>query len=65
MPGDSFVWNNDEIQPGNSQTGTVIFDVPQRSVPRIGTSGNLSVVQFSDAGSDKAERTIGVIRLYK
>jgi len=65
MPGNSFIWNDDEIQPGNSKTGTVIFDVARRSLNRIETSGNLTLVQFSDAGSDQPERAVGVIRLYK
>ena len=68
MPGDSFVWNDEEIQPGNSQTGTVIFDVPNKQVGKFATSGNIVIFQFSDAdvsSPEEAESTLGFIRTYK
>lgn len=63
MPGDSFVWESDEIQPGNSRTGTVTFDVAPAAARAMDTSGNIGVAQFSDAGQD-AKRRIGLIRTY-
>jgi len=67
MPGESFVWNSDKIPPESSRMGTVVFDIPRRRVPEIERSGNLTVLQFSDASSfsDRAEHAIGIIRTYR
>jgi hypothetical protein len=69
IPGDSFVWNSDPIQPGNSRTGTVVFDVSDDAVPELETNGNLTLYQFSDLQNilDEAppERTAGVFRTYQ
>lgn len=65
MPGDSFVWNSEELQPGTRRTGSVTFDVSNKDVKRMLTSGNINILQFSDAGSDVAAKAIGVIRTYK
>jgi hypothetical protein len=67
MPGDSFTWNDDEIQPGETRTGTVIFDVPDASLGELDRSGNVFVLNFSDAGStvEEAGTTVGVIRTYQ
>lgn len=68
MPGDSFVWNDDEIQPGNSRSGTVTFDVPENRVDTIEESGVIAVYQFSDADTESVEDvegTVGYIRIFK
>lgn len=65
-PGSSFVWNSDELQPDQSQTGTVVYDVPTKYASEIARSGNLEVLQFSDASafSDSPEKRVGIIRTY-
>lgn len=64
MPGDSFVWNDDPIQPGNSRTGTIIFDVPARRVAKMEEDGNLLIAQFSDKARDGSTMALGLIRTY-
>ena len=65
LPGDSFVWIGDELQPGAAVTGTVVFDVPTRFASELDRTGNLVVLQFSDVDSfDAPQRRIGVIRTY-
>lgn len=65
-PGTSFVRNSDPIQPGNSKTGTVVFDIPKSIVKHIDTDGDLIILQFSDAGQRvrDAKQRVGIIRTY-
>jgi hypothetical protein len=66
MPGNSFVWGSDEIQPEESRTGSVIFDLPNRAVKKLGNSSaaaNLIILNFSDIESDPPD-LVGTIRLY-
>lgn len=67
-PGSSFVWNSDPIQPDQSQTGTVIFDIPTNYVSLVARNGNLIVYQFSDASNasfdEQPHKRVGVIRTY-
>lgn len=65
LPGDSCVWNDDEIQPEQSTQCSVIFDVPTKRLKELDRSGNVSVLQFSDAGSDYAEKRIAIFRTYR
>lgn len=62
---DSFVWQAEDIQPGNSQSGTVIFDVPKKAAKAVDSDGNLAVVNFSDADRRRARLPVGVIRTYE
>lgn len=67
MPGDSFVWNSDPIQPGNSRTGTVVFDVSEKAADDLDQGGNVYVFQFSDASAssiEEIEGTAAVLRTY-
>ncbi len=51
------------IQPGESKTGDVVFDVPSRAVSELDKTGNIIVVNFGDAAQSPSG-TIGVIRTY-
>jgi Domain of unknown function (DUF4352) len=55
-----------ELQPDQRITGAVVFDVAKRRWHALGTSGNLIVLQFSDAADNSrpAKKRIGVIRTY-
>jgi Domain of unknown function (DUF4352) len=44
----SFITQDSEIQPGESRTGDVVFDLQPRFMRHLGTSGNLFVVNFGD-----------------
>lgn len=62
----SFLWQGKEIQPDTTQTGTIIFDVPQEAVDNLDKDGNINILNFSDAESygGRAKLPIGVIRTY-
>lgn len=62
----SFQWQFEDIQPGTTQTGTVIFDVPQEAVEGLEKDGNLSVLNFSDAEflAGRPKLPVGVFRTY-
>src|SRR4051812_24438187 len=55
-----------DLQPDQRMTGAVVFDVAKRRWHALGTSGNLLVLQFSDAADNSrpAKKRIGVIRTY-
>jgi hypothetical protein len=67
LPGESFVWNDEDIQPGEERVGTVIFDVPDSAVGGLDTDGNLYVTNFSESGVDASEikTTVAVLRTYQ
>jgi hypothetical protein len=65
----SFMWKSNDIQPGESQTGDLVFDVPNRAAALIAQDsrqggGNLDFLNFSDAGNWDTASTYGAIRLY-
>jgi hypothetical protein len=54
-----------EIQPGESATCDVVFDVPTSAVAQAAKTGNLDVLNFGDDFSgDSPTGTFGVIRTY-
>jgi hypothetical protein len=62
----SFSWQGEKLQPGATQTGHIVFDVPRKAVRRIASEGQLVVVDFGvDMTYDDAAREIGVIRLWR
>jgi Domain of unknown function (DUF4352) len=60
----SFLWQGEEIQPDTSQTGTVIFDVPQKAIEDLDRFANLRILNFSDAGRANPRLPVGVFRTY-
>lgn len=62
----SFLWQGQELQPGASQSGHLIFDVPKREVRRIAEDGQLTVVDFGvDLSYPDEVPELGIIRLWK
>lgn len=53
------------IDPGESRTGTVAFDVPEDVVDSLETSGNVFVKPFAQAAFEGDQATIAVLRTYK
>lgn len=62
---DSFVSQFKEVQPQGSQTGTVAFDVPDSVLPKLETTGNINIVNFSDEEAGLDAREVGTIRTYQ
>lgn len=53
------------VQPGESTTCDVIFDVPSNRIDQLATVGNLVVANFGDdLSGPEAVRTYGIIRTY-
>lgn len=61
---ESFLRGADEIQPGSTETGTVVFDLPDSAVKGIERSGNVVIANFSDSQRNRARLPLGVIRTY-
>jgi len=59
----SFLWQGQEIQPQNSQVGTVTFDVPSSVLTDLEKGGNLDFGNFGSEGEEGHE--IGTIRTYQ
>lgn len=62
---DSFVNQRDsKIQPGETRTGAVVFDIPIAAIKLLGKPGStLYVLPFSQVGLERPER-LGEFRLY-
>lgn len=55
----------DEIQPDETFTGKVIFNVSPKAAKALDEDGNFDVLQFSDAdGFSEPTKRIGIIRTY-
>lgn len=57
----------EEMQPEETRTGTVVFNVPARRANGLSKDGNLVVLQFSDAGTfgnESPSKRVGFIRTY-
>ena len=55
----------EEIQPDETLTGSVVFDVPAQHVSEFKQDGNVTVLQFSDSsGIGTPEQPVGIIRSY-
>ena len=66
--GNSFELNNAAIPPGGTKTGTLIYDVRAPHAAEFDRSGNITILQFSDAGAKsikKLKKPFGVIRTYQ
>lgn len=62
----SFVWQSEEIQPEETLTGTIVFDIPEKAAAEFQSAdaaGNLAITNFSD-GINEEPSIVGVIRLY-
>lgn len=59
----SFMSQDGDIQPGESRTGDVIYDLQPRFMKDLGTTGNLYVVNFGDDISSAT--TAAVLRTYR
>jgi hypothetical protein len=60
----SFVGGSKEIQPDNTATGAVVFDVPTKRLHEIETNGNLEIGDFSEPSHSRL-KTVGVFRTYR
>jgi hypothetical protein len=56
--------NKDDIQPDQTVTGVMVFDVPPERVTDLDTNGNLDIVNFSDEFSFGKPKQIGTFRTY-
>lgn len=61
---DSFLWQGEEIQPGATQTGALVYDIPDRFAANVETDGNIAVFAFADAARSVPKLPYGLIRLY-
>lgn len=61
----SFLGQDTPIQPGDSQIGTVVFDLPSSSFKALGREGNLDIVNFGSKGEVLTQEEIGTIRTYQ
>jgi hypothetical protein len=61
----SFLWQGTAIQPQNSQTGTVTFDVPDKLLSELNKSGNIDIANFGSEEEVEAQKEIGTIRTYQ
>ncbi len=62
----SFLGQDTPIQPGDSQVGTVVFDLPSSSFKKaLGNKGNLDIVNFGSKGEVLTQDEIGTIRTYQ
>lgn len=61
---DSFVWRSMELQPHESMTGTLVYDVPANAAGHLETDGYLSIGNFRDDPGAGRPRQLGVIRTY-
>jgi Domain of unknown function (DUF4352) len=63
----SFLGQDTPIQPGDSQVGTVVFDLPSSAFKALDTEGegNLNIVNFGSRGEIFEQGEIGVIRTYQ
>ncbi len=61
----SFVTNNESIQPGESKTGDVIFDLPPSIIKKVlgGEKGGVFIGNFGDDLSSELPSGVGVISL--
>ena len=61
---DSFVWRTEELQPDESMTGTLVYDVPANAVDHLETDGYLSLANFRDDSGLQRAKQLGLIRTY-
>jgi hypothetical protein len=64
--GENPLMGYDDLQPDETATGRVVFNVAAKRIHALDTNGNLLVLQFSDADGfgGKPKHRIGVIRTY-
>lgn len=60
----SFAWQSEELGPGTSQTGTVIFDVPPKVAEKVDEDGRIVVVNYSDVDKSRPHGAMAVLRTY-
>lgn len=65
VEGRSFLAQGIPIQPGDSQIGTVVFDLTSAGFKALDTKGNLDIVNFGSKGDVLAQDEIGTIRTYQ
>lgn len=59
----SFVTNDDAIQPGQTRTGTIDFDVPSIAAQQANEHGALIVTDFGE--SVDSAQTAGMLKLFQ
>lgn len=63
---ESFTWQGKEIQPEATQTGAVVFDVPNKVLADLNKDGNIFILNFSEADSLSGQpKVFGIIRTYE
>lgn len=61
----SFLGQNTPIQPGDTQVGTVVFDLSRSDVKALDKEGNVDIVNFGSKGEVLTQDEIGTIRTYQ
>lgn len=59
----SFVTNSNDIQPGETRTGTIDFDVPSSAAPQVYKHGALVITNFGD--SVDSAQTAAVLKVFQ
>lgn len=61
----SFLGQDTPIQPGDSQVGTVVFDMSSADFKDLDKEGNVDIVNFGSKGEVLTQDEIGTIRTYQ
>lgn len=61
----SFLGQNTPIQPGETQVGTVVFDMSNADFKDLDKEGNVDIVNFGSKGEVLTQDEIGTIRTYQ
>lgn len=61
----SFLGQNTTIQPGDTQVGTVVFDMSNSDFKDLDKEGNVDIVNFGSKGEVLTQDEIGTIRTYQ
>jgi hypothetical protein len=59
---DSFLWQAKKIKPGATESGTVVFDIPELAAEELAASGSIQVLNFGDEGNIRRADQIGLLR---
>jgi hypothetical protein len=59
---DSFLWQAKKIKPGATESGTVVFDIPELAAEELAANGSIQVLNFGDEGNIRRADQIGLLR---
>lgn len=59
---DSFLWQAKKIKPGATESGAVVFDIPELAAEELEASGAIQVLNFGDEGNIRRAGQIGLLR---